>query len=162
MSVPAILKKKISFLRLSKKNCSAYQIYALYHDDKYASGIRKELLEEFENPSLPNPVIKSIQLEHKEEPTWELPKDIYMDRDHPLRLYQNGFIVSSMYYSINRVTRLLSVDTIVREYSNTDEMVLEYYRDVIIKEYVLEEDCDIQIIPIFKDTSVLGDHNIIM
>jgi hypothetical protein len=67
-----------------------------------------------------------------------------------------------MVTSYNRVTRLISIDTALEEYSIENEVYLEYYRDVITKEYVTEDDCIIIVTPILKDSSIIGDHNVIL
>lgn len=160
--IPALLKKNISFIRLSSKNCAGYEIYGHFVDDSYDSGIRTELLEYIENPSVPNPVTRKITLPNNEYPTWELPKDMYTDRDHQFYLYQNTFIVSSMYYAYNRVTKMITLDTVLKPYEITDVMELEYYRDIIERSYTLENNCTIKIKPVFKQTATFGDHNVII
>ena len=160
--IPSILKKKITFLRLPAKACSGYKIYGVFKDDNYASGTRTDLLEELENPVEPSPVIKKIGLEKVEQPTWKLPDDAYYDRDHKFFLIKDGKYLSTMVTSYNRVTRLISIDTVLEDYSVESEVFLEYYRDVITREYVTEDDCDIIVTPILKDSSIIGDHNVIL
>ena len=132
----ALLKKTISFRRLTAKNVLSYEVYATYKDDKYSSGMRQELLDTIKNPIVPNPVIKRITLNYNDNATWQLPYDAYLDRDHQFRLYLNGFILGTM--------------------------EMEYYQDIITKDYMLEQDCQISIKPIFKDSYTYGYHNIII
>lgn len=160
--VPTLIKKKISFLKLSKKFCSDYEVYAIYKDNDYASGTRTELIDKFENPDEDNPVLITKTLDKVVEPTWKLPEDAYLNQDHQFYLYQNDFIINKMFYSYNRITRLITLDTTIREYSTNDDMTIKYYRNIITKEYNFEENCDIKIVPIFKDSSVFGNHNIII
>lgn len=160
--IPSILKKRITFLRLPIKVCSGYKIYAVFKDDTYASGTRTELLEEIDNPVEPSPVIKKVKLEKVEEPTWKLPNDAYYDRDHKFFLIKDDRYLSTMVTSYNRVTRLMSIDTALEDYSIESEVYLEYYRDVITREYVTEDDCIIIVTPILKDSSIIGDHNVIL
>ena len=159
---PALLKKTITFRRLTSKNVLSYQIYANYKDDTYASGIRTELLDTIENPIVPNPIIKRINLEYNDNATWELPYDAYLDRDHQFRLYMNGFIISSMCYKFNRLSKLITLDTVMKNYTVNDKMEMEYYQDIITKDYMLEEDCEIFVKPIFTDSYTYGYHNVII
>ena len=160
--VPALLKKKITFRRLTAKNVVAYEIYAKYKDDTYASGIRTELLDTIQNPTMPATYIKRIDLPYNDDATWELPYDAYLDRDHQFRMYLNGFILSSMCYKFNRLSELITLDTVMKKYTVNDKVELEYYQDLIIKEYMLEQDCEIQIKPIFTESYSYGYHNIIV
>lgn len=160
--IPALLKKTIRFKRLITKNVIAYEVYATYKDNTYESGIRTELLDTIENPKEPNPVIKRIELNYNTNATWELPRDAYMDRDHQFRLYMNDFIVSSMCYKFNRITKLITLDTILKQYTINDKMEMEYYQDIITKDYMLEEDCEISIKPIFAESYTYGYHNVIV
>ena len=68
--IPALLKKTITFRRLTAKNVIAYEIYAEFPDSNYNSGIRIKLLERFDNPVEPNPCIKRIILDYNEDATW--------------------------------------------------------------------------------------------
>ena len=161
--IPGMLKKKIRFIRLSPKNCNGYNIYALYKDDTYASGVRKVLLEYVPNPQTPNPILKEIALESTPNPTWPLPEDAYMDTDHPFYLIHNDETISKMKYSFNRVTKKITLDTILVTYEPaTDVMKLKYYRDLIELEYTLEQDCNIYVEPIFNKTYNIGEHNVIV
>ena len=160
--IPALLKKTITFRRLTAKNVIAYEIYAKFPDSNYDSGVRTELLERFDNPVEPNPCIKRITLDYNEDATWELPYDAYLDRDHQFRLYLNGFILGTMTYKYNRVHKLISLDTVMKKYESSDKIELEYYQDLITKSYMLESNCQIYVKPIFTDSYTYGYHNIII
>ena len=158
----ALLKKTVSFRRLTAKNVLSYEIYATYKDDTYESGMRTELLDTIENPIEPNPILKRIELEYNDNATWALPYDAFLDRDHKFRLYLNDFIVSSMCYSFNRLSKLITLDTVMMKYQIGDKLEMEYYQDIITKDYMLENNCDITVKPIFKDSYTYGYHNIII
>lgn len=160
--IPALLKKTITFRRLTAKNVTAYEIYAKFPDINYDSGVRTELLERFDNPVEPNPYIKRITLDYNEDATWELPYDAYLDRDHQFRLYLNGFILGTMAYKYNRVHKLISLDTVMKKYESSDKIELEYYQDLITRSYMLESNCEIYVKPIFTDSYTYGYHNIII
>ena len=160
--VTALLTKTIKFKRLNNKHIKAYEIYALYSDSNYASGIREELLERFNNPSEPNTERTSIQLEYNDNATWELPSDLYTDRDHKFQLFMNDFIVSTLFYQYNQYNRFLTIDTNLKPITSNDTFRLDYYRDMIVRTYVLEQDCQIRIKPIFADTYTYGNHNVII
>jgi hypothetical protein len=160
--IPALLKKTITFRRLTSKNVLAYEIYATYKDDTYISGVRTELLDTIENPIVPNPVIKRIELNYNDNATWKLPYDAYLDRDHQFRLYLNGAIVSTMCYNFNKVSKLITLDTILKKYTVNDKIEIEYYQDIITKDYMLEKNCEISIKPIFTESYTYGYHNIII
>ena len=160
--IPALLKKTISFRRLKARNVIAYEIYATYKDETYTSGIRTELLDTIVNPTVPNPVIKRIELQYNDNATWELPYDAYLDRDHQFRLYMNDFILSTMTYKYNRLSKLITLDTVLKKYTMNDKMEMEYYQDIITKDYMLEENCEISVKPIFTDSYAYGYHNVII
>lgn len=160
--IPTMIKKKITFLKLSSKFCSSYKIYATFKDDTYASGTRTELIDEFANPVEDNPVLITKSLDKVQEPTWKLPEDAFLDKDHWFYLYQNDFIIHNIFYSYNRVTRLITLDTTLKPYSIDDNMTIKYYRNVITREYSFEEECEINVTPVFTDSSVFGNHNIIL
>lgn len=160
--IPALLNKTITFRRLTAKNVLAYEIYATYKDDSYTSGVRTELLDTIENPKIPNPVLKRIELKYNDNATWSLPYDAYLDRDHQFRLYLNDFIISSLCYKFNRLSKLITLDTMMKKYTPSDKIEMEYYQDIITKSYMLEQDCEISVKPIFTDSYTYGYHNVIM
>jgi hypothetical protein len=160
--VPALLKKTITFRRLAARNVVAYEVYATYKDDTYTSGVKTELLDTIENPVMPNPIVKRIDLSYNDNATWELPYDAYLDRDYQFRLYLNGFILSSLCYKFNRLNKLITLDTVMKKYTVNDKVEMEYYQDIITKDYMLEKDCTISIKPIFTDSYTYGYHNIIV
>ena len=160
--IPALLKKTITFRRLASKSVVAYEIYAKYPDNNYDSGIRTELLERLENPVEPDIHIKRIKLEYNNDATWELPYDAYLDRDHQFRLYLNNFILSTVFYRFNHVFKLISLDTTMKKYNPNDKLELEYYQDLITRSYMLENNCDIYVKPIFTDSYTYGYHNVII
>lgn len=160
--IPSLLKKTISFKRLTARNVLAYEVYATYKDDTYASGVRTELLDTIQNPTVPSPIIKRIELTYNDNATWKLPHDAYLDRDHQFRLYLNNFIISSMCYRYNRVSKLITLDTVMKEYTINDKIEMEYYQDIITKDYMLEQNCEISIKPIFTESYTYGYHNVIV
>lgn len=160
--IPALLKKTITFRRLASKSIVAYEIYAKYPDNNYDSGIRTELLERLENPVEPDIHVKRIKLEYNNDATWELPYDVYLDRDHQFRLYLNDFILSTVFYRFNHVFKLISLDITMKKYNPNDKLELEYYQDLITRSYMLENNCDIYIKPIFTDSYTYGYHNVII
>lgn len=157
----AMQTKTITFKRLTSKNIKAYEIYATYKDDKFTSGLRTELMDTIENPVIPNPVLIKIELPYNDNATWKLPDDAYLDRDHQFRLFLNDFILSSMYYSYNRITKLITLDTVAKKYELGDKVHMEYYKDIITKTYVVEQDCTITIKPVFVESYTYGTHNVI-
>lgn len=160
--IPSILRKNITFRRLPTKACSGYEIYGEFKDSTAASGKRLELLDKFQNPSEPSPVTKRITLSQEKEPTWMLPWDAFLDRNHKFRLFLNNAALPNLYYNYNRATRLFTIDEQLQEYVPSDTVELEYYVDVIQRSYQLEEDCRIIIRPTFSQDYGFGDHNVIM
>jgi len=160
--IPALLKKTITFKRLKAKNVTGYEIYAQFKDDTYDSGIRTELLEVVKNPDVPDAYIKNVELPYNENATWSLPDDAYLDRDHQFRLFMNDFILSSMCYKYNRLSKLITLDTVAKDYSINDKITMDYYQDLIIRSYMLEKDCEITIKPIFTESYSYGTHSVIV
>lgn len=159
---PGYMTKTITFRRLSSKNVLSYEIYATYHDTSYTSGIRRELLDTIINPNQPSPFLKRIELKHNIDATWKLPDDAYLDRDHKFRLYMDNIIVTPMAIAFNRLTKLITLDTVMLTYDPDSKMEMEYYQDLISKSYFLSEDCQISVKPVFTDSYQFGFHNIII
>ncbi len=160
--LPSLLKKTITFKRLNNKNVYGYEIYGLFKDDNYASGIREELLDSFENLSEPNTSLTDIILEFNQKYTWQLPEDIYIDRDHKFKIYINNAIVSTLYYQYNKYNKMLTIDKNLKTINAGDTIKLQYFKDTITKTYMLEQDCQIKVKPIFRQTYSYGTHNIII
>jgi hypothetical protein len=161
--LPGLINKTISFKRMNSKHVKGYEIYGLYPDSNYTSGIRKELERKIDNPTEPNVDMTSISLEYNPNATWELPADMFTDRDHKFRLYINNFVVSSLYYQYNKYTRLLTLDTNLKPITVNDTFRLEYYRDRIkLTLFGLEKNCTIEVVPIYADTYTYGNHNVII
>lgn len=160
--IPAMLEKTISFRRLTSKNVVAYEVYTTYKDKNYSSGMRSELLDTIPNPKYPQPVLTEIDLPYNDNATWQLPDDALLDRDHQFRMFLNDFVLSSMCYNYNRVTKLITIDTNIKDYTVNDKVTLQYYKDIITKRYPFTEDCTLSVKPIFRDDYNYGDHNIII
>lgn len=159
---PGYMTKTITFRRLSLKNVLRYEIYATYRDATYTSGLRRELLDTIENPTVPNPCVKRIELKYNTDTTWRLPEDAYLDRDHKFRLYLDGIMVTSMAVSFNRLTKLITLDSVMKTCDLNTKIEMEYYQDLISKDYLLEQDCQIFVKPIFSDSYRFGFHNVII
>lgn len=160
--LPALLTKTITFKRLNNKHVKGYEVYGLFPDSNYTSGIREELIDSFENPSEPNVLRTSIPLDYNDNYTWTLPKDLYTDREHKFKLYINDSIVSTLYYQYNKYNKLLTVDRNLKVIEPSDTIRLDYFRDMITKTYPLENNCSIKVKPIFADTYTYGNHNVII
>ena len=151
----AYLKKKISFLRMPSKDVIGYEVYEKI-------GTETKLIDTIENPVFPTPILKRIHFSYNENITWNVPEDIYLDRDHPIQMYLNGFIVNPIYYDYNRISKLITINKNLVTVNRNDIIELEYFSDIIIKEYMVENDCEIMIKPIFNDNCQFGTHNIII
>ena len=160
--IPGTLVKEISFRRLPYKDVQAYEIYGVFHDDNYASGLRTDLLETIDNPVMPNTYLKRITLSYTSNATWKLPSDAYLDRDHRFRLYFNNILISTMFYAYNHLNHFITLDTSARTYTNTDTLELEYYQDLIKTSVPVDADCNIKIKPIFRESYSYGSHNVII
>lgn len=159
---PGYMTKTITFRRLSPKNVLRYEIYATYKDPTYASGLRRELLDTIDNPTVPSPFVKRVELKYNENTTWKLPEDAYLDRDHKFRLYLDGIMVTNMAISFNRLTKLITLDSVMKACDLNTKIELEYYRDLISKDYLLQQDCQISVKPIFSENYQFGFHNVII
>ena len=160
--IPALIQKTISFKRLKSKNIKSYKVYTKTIDSNYASGIRTDLIDEIENPSIPSPYLKKITLPYSINNTWKLPDDIYMDKDHPFRVIVDGNQISSLYYTANKLTNLLTINSNTMMISSSTVIEIEYFQDIIVKSYMVEQDCEIIVEPVFQNTYNYGKHNIIV
>lgn len=160
--LPATLVKTIKFKRMNNKHIKGYEIYGVYQDDNFESGIREDLIDYFDNPSEPNTERVSLVLEYNDNYTWELPKDLYTDRDHKFRIYINDAILSTLYYQYNKYNRFVTIDKNLKPLNVNDKIKIEYFRDMITRTYPLESNCQIKIRPVFADTYTYGNHNVII
>jgi hypothetical protein len=161
-TLPSLITKTITFKRMDNKNVAGYEVYGLFPDSSYSSGIKEELLDKFDNPSEPNTSRYSVTFDYNKRYTWQLPDDMFLDRDHRFKVYVNNAVISSLYYQYNKFSKLLTINKNLKELSSNDKIRIDYYRDMITKTYVLEQNCSIKIKPIFKDTYTYGTHNIII
>lgn len=157
--IPGTLTKKITFKRLDSKNVLGYEVYGEFAKE---SGVEIRLLDTIDNPSEPTLHLHKITLEPNIDATWSLPHDAYLDKDHQFRIYVNDVILSPICYKFNRISKLITLDVIMKEYHISDKVEIEYYKDLIIKEYLVEDDCFIKIKPIFSQSYCYGDHNVIV
>ena len=63
------------------------------------------VIDAFDNPSEPNVERTSIDLEYNDNYTWELPKDLYTDRDHKFKVYINDAVLNTLYYQYNKYSK---------------------------------------------------------
>lgn len=161
-TLPGGIKKTITFPRLSSKNVEKYDIYSKTVDSTYASGFRVELIDSIQNPAIPDTVKETIELDYNPSYTWPLPKDIYLDRDHGILIQIDDIQISKLYYTINKVSKLFTINTNQVTINPDTNIKLTYYKDVVSKSYSFEEDCSIIIKPILSSNYSYGKHNIIL
>lgn len=160
--IPASIKKTIKFPRLSSKNVLSYEIYTKTVDDTYDSGIRIDLIDTIQNPNIPSPVQDTIDLEYSNNATWNLPKNIYMDRDHDIIILVNDIQISKLYYTVNKPAKLFTINTNKITINPDTKISIIYYKDIIEKSYMVEKDCEIFVKPIIIDSYHYGQHNVIL
>ncbi len=160
------LRKTITFKRLPLKHVSGYKIYGEFKDSNYTSGVRRELIETIDNPPVPNVKEKTIDLPYNQDATWKLPDDAYLDRDHSFYMrLTNGQLteqLGSMYLAFNRITKLITLDTVAKDYNESSKVQLTYFQDLIARTYICNADCKILVVPIFVDSYTYGSHNVII
>ena len=160
--IPASIKKTIRFPRLTSKNVLSYEIYTKTVDDTYDSGIRIDLIDTIQNPVIPSPVKKQIDLEYSNNNTWDLPKNIYMDRDHDIIILVDEIQISKLYYTVNKTAKIFTINTNKITINPDTKISIIYYQDVIEKSYMMENDCEIFVKPIIVDSYHYGQHNVIL
>lgn len=160
--LPASIKKTIRFPRLTSKNVLNYEVYTKTVDDTYDSGIRIDLLDTIQNPVIPSPVKNQIDLEYSNNATWSLPNNIYMDRDHDIIILVDDIQISKLYYTVNKIAKLFTINTNKITINPDTKISIIYYQDVIEKSYMVEDDCEIFVKPIIVDSYHYGQHNIIL
>lgn len=160
------LQKTITFRRLPLKHVIGYEVYGEFADSNYSSGVRRELLEKFDNPAVPDIFEMTIDLPYTRNATWRLPDDAYLDRDHTFYLtLTNGDIterLGSMFMAFNRITKLITLDTVAKDYDPNSKVKLTYFQDLITRTYSLVDDCKILVKPVFAENYTYGFHNIII
>ena len=160
--LPSSIKKTIRFPRLTSKNVICYNVYTKTVDDTYGSGIRIDLIDKIDNPNIPSPFQKQIDLGYSNNATWNLPSNIYMDRDHGVIVLIDGIQISKLYYTVNKMAKLITVNTNKVAINSDTKVSIIYYQDIIEKSYMVEEDCDIYIEPVIMDSYHYGKHNVII
>ena len=160
--LPASIKKTIRFPRLTSKNVLNYEVYTKTVDDTYDSGIRIDLLDTIQNPVILSPVKNQIDLEYSNNATWSLPNNIYMDRDHGIIILVDDIQISKLYYTVNKMAKLFTINTNKITINPDTKISIIYYQDVIEKSYMVENDCEIFVKPIIIDSYHYGQHNIIL
>lgn len=161
-TLPIQIKKTISFPRLTSKNVLCYEIYAKFKDNTYTSGIRTELLDTIKNLIIPSPIEKEMDYEYSKNYTYQLPKNIYMDKDHKIRVFVDGILISSLWYTVNKYAKIFTINTNKIEINTNTKVSIKYYEDIISKDYFLDEECELFVKPIFTESYHYGDHNIIL
>lgn len=157
-----LIQKEITFKRMSNRHVKGYEIYGLFPDENYTSGIRKVLLDYIKNPGHPNVDMSSKELEYNKNYTWKLPEDMFLDRDHKFKIFINNTIVNPLYFQYNKYSRLVTIDKNLKPIDINDKIRVDYFRDMITKTYSLDEDCTIQVVPIYADSYTYGNHNVII
>ena len=160
--IPASIKKTIRFPRLTSKNVLSYEIYTKTVDDTYDSGIRIDLIDTIQNPNIPSPVQDTMDLEYSNNATWNLPNNIYMDRDHDIIILVNDIQISKLYYTVNKPAKIFTINTSKITINPDTKISIIYYQDIIEKSYMVEEDCEIFVKPNIIDSYHYGQHNIIL
>jgi hypothetical protein len=160
--IPSSIKKTIKFPRLSSKNVIAYEIYTKTVDVTYESGIRTDLIDTISNPNIPSPVVTERKFDYSENGTWYLPKDIYMDRDHKIRVFVDDIQISSLYYTINKMAGLFTINKNAITINPDSIVKIEYYKDIIEKSYMVEQECEVIVKPKMIESYHYGKHNIIL
>lgn len=160
--IPASIKKIIRFPRLTSKNVLSYEIYTKTVDDTYNSGIRIDLIDTIQNPVIPSPVKAEIELEYSNNATWNLPNNIYMDRDHDIIILVNDIQISKLYYTINKSAKIFTINTNKITINSDTKVKIIYYQDIIEKSYMVEQDCEVFVKPIIIDSYHYGQHNVIL
>jgi len=160
--LPTNIKKTIRFPRLSSKNVLGYEIYTKTIDATYDSGIRTELIDTIPNPIIPSPVREELELEYSNNATWNLPKNIYMDKDHEVIILVDGIQISKLHYTINKTSKVFTINTNKVKIEINTKVKIIYYKDVIEKSYTLENDCEFFINPIIIESYQYGMHNVIL
>lgn len=167
-------KKIVRFKRLPNKHIAGYMIYGIFKDNNYESGKRQEsLLKDSDgndvmyiNPRYPvkNPEqnFKEIELEYNKNVTWTLPDDAFYGRDYKFQIFINGALLPTLFYDYNKLTRVFTINTTLKEIDPNDTITLKYWRDYIVLEFDINEECDILVKPVFRPGYDYGYHNIII
>lgn len=161
-TLPLQIKKKITFPRLPYRHVSHYEVWGHFKDPSYASGIRNELLEEIKNPKFFTLEEYEVSYDYDISNTYQLPAGIFMDREHKIKVYVDGMLISSLWYTINRRTLMFTINKNKVSMNTDTKIMVKYYKDVITKEYALDKDCTVSVKPVFLPSYHYGDHNVIL
>jgi hypothetical protein len=148
----------ITFQRLKNVNVTSYNIYTL---ELLADGsVDKKLLGNIANPKEPQLSLHSKILAYRKSQTFDLPKEVYTDFDHPVEVYINDIKLDNMFKTYNDKLKML---TIVRSLilKDTDKIEVKYYRDVIKYTHNTDKDYNYCIEPVMEFTHNMGTHNVI-
>ena len=160
--IPASIKKTIRFPRLTSKNVLSYEIYTKTVDEAYNSGIRIDLINTIQNPVITKKKKAEIELEYSNNATWNLPNNIYMDKDHDIIILVDDIQISKLYYTINKSAKIFTINTNKITINSDTKVKIIYYQDIIEKSYMVEQDCEMFVKPIIIDSYHYGQHNVIL
>ena len=94
--------------------------------------------------------------------TYPLPSNIFIDKDHKVRVFVDDVLISSLWYTINFYAKIFTINTSKIGIHIDTKVSIKYYEDIITKDYFLDEDCELFVKPIFNESYHYGDHNIIL
>ena len=156
------MQKMVTFRRMPYNLVESYNIYAVFYDN--GLGSRTELIEEYQNPPYPSTVSQMMSCEYNVGATWLMPDDAYFDKDHKFSMYFDGFELSPLKYVYNPVTRMVTLNTESMVYTQSSDVKLKYFRDVIQRTYMFPEEDDyrITIEPVFRKGIAYGHHNVLV
>lgn len=132
-----IITKNYSFIRMPYTECDEYAIYVEYVDQDLRK--QREFVKCIPNKPEPDIETRTVPLEYNIDLTWTLPDDVYMDKDHRIVLYKNGFMLNPFVYDYNRVSNMLTINQSMEAVEMGDEITMTYYRDVIRGSILLAE-----------------------
>lgn len=149
-------KRKITFLRNNNSDIYAYLITVIETNNGVESKYSLPLIL---NPDKPNLLTKRVSIIVNDSVNVDVPKDIFVDTSHDIKLYINGSIVSTLIYEYNKTINQIKLHTPL----NLDDAIeLEYYRDEMVAYHDSNKLCRYVVSPIYSKTNNLGDHNLLL
>lgn len=139
---------KLSFNRVTDNNCISYNIFKIINNEEI-------LIENLENPTVPNPVEKTVIIKYNEKQEWDLPKNTIASCSYGVKVFIDGEELTTSYYTFSPSLKVL---IILKKLQETNVIELKLFVDEIQIEYETDEDRDYKVVPVFSNNFNLGRH----
>ena len=151
--------KRLRFKRLPYTYVSGYKIYSTYGDEE------ERFLAYVENPLTPSLEECLSSNVNVDDGYINMPSGAYRDIAYPPKVVVNDTILTELDYSYSHFLNQVKLSSHIK-ISEDDQVDLIYYKDLVVYEHHVEhlnqiEPVTYRVEPIYRNTQLIGSHNII-